>query len=277
MIVEKYTIRLKAESLYLWTLGDVGFGGPRFDKKSFDADCEYLLSKKKRGHQVRVVGFGDYLAATSPSERAALASVKGGKGLYDSTLESMDSSVIKDCDDFLKMVEPFKNDFLVLHSGHHLWDFSRRSIHYGLNNDQYLCKKLNCTYGGVISYSSLLFPNQKTKWNFLAYHGSGAGRLPGSAINRRFHAHSAFYAHAVYAGHDNKRAADCGNYIWNDENQETHYIEKRSICTGSYERAYQVGEKDGYVEEAVMQPSALGAQITMFEPIGGKLRVRALV
>ena len=275
------TVKLKpGQSCYLYSMGDIGFSGNRHCSESFDDDLAYLAAKKKEGHAVRIFSTGDNLAATSPSERAALVSAKGGAGLYKDTLEKMDQSVIGDCEKFADKLKPFKGDILFIESGHHFYQFSRWSEWYGSNSDQYLARILKCNYGGMVAYLDLEFPAQKSTFRLLAYHGNGNGQLPGSGINRRYKAHQAFLdCDFVFAGHDNSKAATVTSGFRKEADGNPALCEQRTVCIGSHELAYKVGSNaDDYVEQAVMRPTPLaGNTMTLFENWRGKIRPRCLI
>lgn len=267
------------QSCYLYSMGDIGFSGTRHCAESFDEDLAYLESKLAQGHEVRIFSTGDNLAATSPSERAALVSAKGGAGMYKDTLNKMDESVIADCDAFIKKFKPFKGKIIFIQSGHHFWKFSHWSIHHGLNSDQYIAKQLGCTYGGFVAYVDLIFPSQKYTARILAYHGNGNGHLPGSNLNRRYKAFEAFSdANYVFAGHDNLRGAVATGTITKGDDGQPKLSERRTVAIGSHEIAYKMGVVgDDYVEVALMRPTTTGNSITVFEPFNGRMRPRVMV
>src|SRR6185369_1592288 len=98
MIKKTYNVDLKKnQTLYLVTLGDVGFSGVRCDQKELERDLRWLRERKRRGDLVRIVGLGDWLAFPSPSERAALISANKGYGLYDSTQNVIDEAMMERC------------------------------------------------------------------------------------------------------------------------------------------------------------------------------------
>ena len=264
---------------YLYSMGDIGFSGVRHCSESFDEDLSYLQSKITQGHEVRIFGTGDYLAATSPSERAAIISAKGGSGLYKDTLVKMDESVIGDSDKFIEKLKPFKGKILFLESGHHFYEFSKWSEWSGTNCDKYIAKQLGCTYAGMVAYVDLEFPAQKYSARILAYHGNGNGSLPGSGLNRRYKAHQAFIdCQFIFAGHDNNRAAVVTGAFSKGDDGTPILTEQRTVAIGSHEKAYAIGaQADDYVEVGLMRPCPVGNTVTMFEAVGGKIRPRVLI
>lgn len=275
MIKKRYEVEIKNNrNLYLYCLGDVGFAGPRCDNAELERDFRWLQRRKKEGHQVRIIGTGDWLAFPSPSERAAMIAAKNGNGFYDSTLAILDEAMLERCDKWIKFCEPFRGDFLGTVHGHHLYNFSGESEYRKANSDQYICKKLDCDYYGDIGYITLAFPSLKRSLELVIHHGFGSGRTKGYAVTKRIRVFEGFpNADLVLMGHDNTRLVDCANGIYWDGAQE-----KRVIGTGSYEKAYRIGQAhNGYVEEALMSPSAIGGTMILFENWEGKLRVRALV
>lgn len=272
MIRKRYPIKLKKDQeLYLWTLGDVGFAGPRCDMKALMSDMQWLLKKKQAGHLVRIVGLGDWLAFPSPTERAAMVAVKGGKGFYDSTLAILDEAMLERCNNFIQFMAEFRGDFLGTVHGHHLFDFSPESDWRRLNSDQYICRQLECDYYGDIGQIRLIFA--EGSFQAIVHHGYGGSRTKGTVILKRDRVFRGFTGDAVLFGHDNARMADCSNLIeWDGA------VEQRSVGTGSYERAYRIGQPhNGYVETGLLNPSAIGATMLLFEIWQNKLRVRALI
>lgn len=270
----------RGKACYLYSMGDIGFSGVRHCAESFDTDLAYLEQKLKDGHEVRILGTGDYLAATSPSERAALISAKGGSGLYKDTLTKMDESVISDSDKFVAKLLPFKGRILFLESGHHYYEFSKWSIYAGSNCDKYIAGKLGCEYAGFVAYVDLEFPQLNHRTRILAYHGNGNGQLPGSGINRRYKAHQAFSdCDIIYAGHDNNRGCVTTAAFKKDAKGHPSLCEQRTVAIGSHETAYKTGNNaDDYVEVAVMRPTpTAGNVVTLFEPVGDKMVVRCLI
>ena len=282
MIVEAGAakVHLKpGKTCYLYSMGDIGYSGVRHCAESFDEDLSYLLSKMADGNEVRIFGTGDYLAATSPSERAALISAKGGSGMYKDTLVKMDESVISDSNKFIAKLKPFKGKILFLESGHHFYEFSKWSEWHGTNCDKYIAKQLGCLYAGMVAYVDLEFPAQKYSARILAYHGNGNGQLPGSGINRRYKAHQAFSdCDFVFAGHDNNRAATSTGTFKKGSDGKPVLKEQRTVAIGAHEVAYALGaQADDYVEIGVMRPCSVGNTITMFEAFGGKIRPRVMI
>lgn len=274
------TVNLKpGKACFLYSMGDIGFGGNRHCEESFNDDLAYLLSKKQEGHAIRIFSTGDNTAGTSPSERDSIVSAKGGSGYYKDTLQDLDNIMVDRCKKFAFKLEPFRNDLMFLQTGHHFHVFSKWSDHYGLNSDQYIAKLLKCTYGGMVAYIDLNFPKQDATFRILAYHGNGGGALPGGGINRRYKAHQAFLdCDFVFAGHDNNRAAAVTSGFRKNANGDPVLCEQRTVCIGSHELAYKIGNSDDYVEIALLRPTPLaGNTMTMFEAWNGGIRPRCLI
>lgn len=274
------TVKLKpGKACYLYSMGDVGFGGNRHCALSFDEDLAYLAAKKQEGHTIRIFSTGDNTAGTSPSERDAIISAKGGSGYYKDTLQDLDNFMADRCQKFAYKLEPFRKDFLFLETGHHYHQFSKWSEWYGLNSDQYICKLLKCQYGGKVAYFDMDFPLQKMSFRFVAAHMNGGGRTPGSGLNNRYRVHDAFRdADFVYGGHDNQAAAAVTGGFVKTVSGKPILTERRTVCIGSHEIAYKEGANaDDYVEEGLMRPTPVGNVITMFEEFRGKIRPRCMI
>src|ERR1041385_6645656 len=190
MIKPHYDLKFgKSAGIILYCLGDVGFGGDRCDTKTLQRDIRYVQWKKSQGYQVKVLGFGDWCAFPSPSERAAIISAKSGKGYYKATLKFLDEKMKEICDEWLKTVEPLKNDFLGTVHGHHLFDFTGEGEGcedlVKVNSDKYLCPRLKCDYYGTIGFVRLDFPEVNAYQEMIVHHGYGSGRTHGTAVAKR--------------------------------------------------------------------------------------------
>lgn len=278
MIKKSYDVHLKKDrSCILFCLGDVGYGGDRCDIKALESDLRYLTAKKKSGSLIRIIGLGDWCAFMSPTERAAMIGAKGGKGFYDATLAILDEAMKERCDGWLEIMKPFAGDFFGTVHGHHLFEFTGQGKGCEelrrVNSDQYICNQLKCDYYGDIGFIRLNFPELNAHQELTVHHGYGSGRTHGTAVCKRERVFEGFETDLVLMGHDNRRIANATNQI-----MHTGWREKRSVGTGAYERAY-VDQKlhSGYVEELLLNPSAIGATMILFENFEGHLRVRAMV
>ncbi len=278
MIKRTHEITLgKKPGMLLYCLGDVGFSGDRCDRATLESDIRYALWWKSQGWLVKVVGLGDWLAFPSPSERAALIGAKSGKGFYLATLKTLDEAMKERCDDWIKTVMPLKDGFLGTVHGHHLYDFTGEGDGCEKlrkkNSDQYICDELGCRYYGDIGLVKLTFPELKDDQHIIVQHGYGSGRTHGTAVAKRERVFEGFGADIILMGHDNRRMANATNQV-----HFKGWREKRSVATGAYERAYAVGKAHGgYVEELLLNPSAIGGTMILFQNWEGRLRVRAMV
>ena len=174
------------------------------------------------------------------------------------------------------MIEPFKRDFLGLLTGHHVYEYSRQSVNYGINSDQYLAKNLKCDYYGTIAFIRLVIG--MNNFDILAHHGYGSGRTIGAKIIKRARALEGFNPHLVVMGHDNTRIANCQVAVKMGDKGVIVHEDRYALGSGAYEMAYQSGKiHPGYVEEGLMNPCPLGASFMLIENDGKELFYRAIV
>lgn len=263
MIVKSIPIRLKQkQELLLVPIGDVGYGGPDCDVERLKRLIAWCTDRKKEGYLLRFISPGDLLKLPSPSERAALAAAKSGKGLHETTIEDVDALFLARCDEFLDLLDPVAKDFVGIVSGHHYYRFSPRSPWYSLDTDQYLAKKMCCDWLGKVAHLRLTFPPSGEYLDIIVHHGYGNARTKGAIINKRARVTEGFRADIVLMGHDNRKFAWPDQVLGFNSDGTYGYRKVYYVATGSFEMGYRIGDPRGtYVEEAFYSPLDLGVVI----------------
>jgi len=273
----EYTLHIKQGRVgWIWLLGDIGYGGNRFSADSFRRDMEWAIRKKEKGCSIKIISPGDCLAAPSPSERAAIYSAKGGKGFYDTTSDALDELYRGRADDFVKFMRPFKDDFWGLSDGHHAHAFSNRHEFRGNKTEWYLARCFKADHWGQMGYIGIRVPECGALLSAVVHHGYGGERTEGAKLQKRITALAAFPCDFIIMGHDNSRLAATVARLFRGETG-VQSRDSRVVGIGAYEMAYERGATDGYVEAALMSPTALGATFLRLENYKGRLHIRALV
>ena len=239
--------------------GDVHYNTDEADKERFQLFIEWLTAHIKRGNNVGLIGVGDYNDALSPSERASLVASKGGYGLHDTSLKTLDKTAKEMSDTFLNVVKPLKGHFLGLLDGHHYMTFSGMSPTglRGRTNTEYMCDKLDCPYLGVgLGIIELDF-GYGFKLVIAASHGYGGARTSGARVSKRVRMAEVVRADIYLMGHDDEKMAKESQVL---DFIDGKYVSREQVFigTGSFQRGYPSGESGGYVEQLLLPPCGLG-------------------
>lgn len=275
MIYKKFKISLpKNKSLFLIGFGDVHFNCDEADQKHFEETLAFAAAKKKAGHLVRLLTFGDLADSMSTSERAAT------RDLHDFTLDRFDEWAARIAETlYEKALKPFKGDFLGLIEGHHYMVFQGNKYpkYHGATNTKYLADLLDCEYFGTCGYLTLDF-GEGVKWEIVGHHGRGAGQTRSARILKRKRFGEAFpNANAVMVGHDHDLFIEPEQGVGVGENGMFE-ITKYYVATGSYLRGYILGKERGtYVEAGMMRPSQLGSVAFELKKQDKKLTVSPII
>lgn len=261
------SIKLK-EGITYWIapFGDVHYNTDECDKDRFHLFIEWLANHIKQGNDVGLIGVGDYNDALSPSERASLVAAKGGYGLHDTSLKTLDKTAEEMSDTFYNVVKPLRGHFLGLLDGHHFMTFSgiaRQSIR-GRTNTEYLCDKLGCPYLGVgMGWIELDF-GYGFQLKIMASHGYGGARTAGARVIKRVRMAEVARADIYLMGHDDEKMAKESQVLdFVDGKYESR--EQVFIATGSFQRGYPLGISGGYVEQLLLPPCGLGTVLVGVE------------
>ena len=161
---------------------------------------EFLRYAKQNVANSYFIGMGDYLDATSTSERIGLRSIK--HLLHDTERVAREERSRKCVEDFANEIGFMKGRLVGLLNGNHYHEFED-----GTNSDQYLCRLLGCKYLGVSSFVRLSFDNHGSSLTLdgWLHHGAGGARLPGGSVNRVAQMSEIAEADFFASGHDHRR------------------------------------------------------------------------
>jgi len=253
----------------------VFFGDVHRDSPNFaDGHWKKFLAHAKTLKNAYFIGMGDYFDGISTSERA----IFNGAGLHESTLINMEREAQSRITKMAIELDFMRGRLIGLLGGNHYWPFPD-----GTDSDQRLAGHLRTKYLGVCSFVRLSFEIgtvRQTRDLFL-HHGAGAGRLPGSSVNRVNQMAENAIADIYASGHDHKRGVWPMNpklTIEQDKNGlRLRHRDGWLVKTGSFLAAYEDGISN-YNVDAGRGPSALGHVELEVTPIsqrskgGGNLR-----
>lgn len=258
MIAKRYKIPLRdGQPFYLIPIGDVHYNVDACDRDKFHETINQIVTLKKNGAIVRIIGMGDYNDIYSPSERVKLR----GANLHDTTYEELDRTQAQLVRDYADAVKPLWKDHLGILGHHHLSEFSDRKKYNYENSDDMLSQIIGCDYFGVIALIQLEFPHGQVL-KIGAHHGYGGGRTPGYLITKRINLASIFpHANILLMGHDHHKLSYGDHGIDFDINGEGNItsVKRKYIATGSFLRGYAPNSTKGtYVEALALRPADLG-------------------
>lgn len=288
MITKEFTIHCKVgQRIHVFPISDIHYGSIDCETDRFDALMRWSVEKMDDDADlVFVFGTGDYLELPSPSERAALVAAKGGYGLHDTTLETMDEIFLAKIDPFIKVLKPLadRGAILGLGEGHHLYDKFVTPGLIGLNSTQYICRELTTDYLGMMFVLKLNFivgraEREGPSFSIMAMHGYGSARTAGAQVNKRLRMAEVIEGADLYVmGHDNnKMVYPKSPLILNPNSADgVSYHKQYFMGAGSFQRGYRMGTPFGsYVEALALAPHLLGINIAelVVEERNGKLRL----
>ena len=235
----------------------------RYLRWGLDNECYFL-------------GMGDFIDAGSPSERAALLTIRGT--LHDSTRNLLETAVRDIIDELMDILEESKGSWLGMLRGHHSFEFEDATI-----PEDIIAQRLDTTVLGDCAMLAMDFGKRyKPAWIW-CHHGAGGGLTPGVALNRLAHISRGFYADVYLMGHVHKTTAAPVPWMYGElqgANREAHLegSKRYLMSVGGFLKGYAEGSTDptgrpagSYVEKAMMTPNALGTAVIKFRPIKGRV------
>jgi hypothetical protein len=148
----------------------------------------------------------------------------------------------------------------------------------GESTDQRLCQLLDARFLGTSAFIRLQFLTAGGKGNVIiwAHHGCGGGQTSGAPLNKLTHAALGFDADIYVMGHTTKAPAAPLNRVrprWSGRSAPDLVHKKVLLVnSGGFNKTNVVGHKQGrvpmgtYAEQAMYNPSHLGAPIIRIEP-----------
>lgn len=258
---------------------DIHYNTEECDKDRFHRYIQWGSREISKGNYLVGIGLGDYNDILSPSERASVASAKGGYGLHETSLQQIDKWIQGITLDFANAMTPWKGHVRMLLEGHHYMCYSMMAKgglkgYRGQSNTEHLCQLMGATYGGQLGIIDLSFGND-LHLVIVATHGYGGARTPGARVIKRVRMNEVYEGDLYLMAHDNTKMAISDNVLSHKEGK--YVARKRTYCgVGSFQRAYPDDEPSGgYVEAIMLPPSDLGAVITRIrkEKRGGRWRL----
>ena len=252
-------------------IGDIQYGAQGCDLDRLKAHVDWGMQ-----NDCHFIGMGDYLDVASPSNRRMLSQVT----LYDSVREMMDNKMEDELKELLRILGPTKGRWLGLVTGHHLWPFGD-----GTTTDTRLAQALDTKYmgdGAAVSILRFQYAGKKGKKNSALakiwyHHGVGSGQTAGAPLNRLEHVAKTFYADIYLMAHHHRKVSTKMPFIDYELGPRgaIQLINRNRIlaCTGGFLKGYEAGTTNplghpaaGYVEKAMLTPTALGGVMLSIRP-----------
>jgi hypothetical protein len=253
--IHQHTVTLNSisETVPLFIFGDVHRDSPSHALTTWRES----LARGKKLKNAIFLGMGDYLDATSTSERECLGHIT--PKMHDTFKHDINELKRAKVEMFAKEIDFMRGRLVGLINGNHYYDFSS-----GINSDQMLCEALGAKYLGVCSFIRLTLQYHSTRVNvdIFAHHGKGASRLTGGSLNRVAQMVENVEADILVMGHDHKKGAvPTSPRLYLEHNSKTGLVVKHrdvwSVRSGSYLASYTNGEVN-YNVDACRGPSSLG-------------------
>jgi hypothetical protein len=211
------------------------------------------------------IGMGDYIDFLSPSNRQRLAAA----ALYDTADTVIDEKAHELTEELYEnILKPTKGRWLGLIEGHHFYEGS------GSTSDMWLCEMLDAQHIGT----SALVRLEPSGIVFYAHHGTGAGQLPGTGLNKLYHTSNGWTAIDVYLmGHNTKLAASRHSRPqarWEQKKPDLVHSDVLYVNTGGFSKSNVLEHRRGriprgdYAEKGMMTPAPLSAPIVFCDGRG---------
>lgn len=302
--VEQVTsVTLPREQTVIIPIGDIQVQPPNNGRDVVDWDRLQRLVDWGVEHNAYWIGMGDYVDFGSPSNRGKLKALLAEGHLYDSAEAAIEAVAEEQLQPLMDILGPTKGRWLGLLEGHHYWPFAD-----GTTSDTRLAQFLGTRFLGTCAMVQLRFPYmggtpetatgggkakdgrnsrvrpaEVTLW---AHHGRGGGKLLSGPLNQLEHVVKGFDADVYLIGHHHRALAGKMDRLYAEFGPKgmVSRLRNRTLvlaATGSFMKGYVEGgiknNRPGgtYVEQAYMNPTALGAVRLICTPVlsEGKLRV----
>ena len=212
------------------------------------------------------LGMGEYLDFTSTSQRDILGRLRG------SQQRQIDDLMRTSVDKLYKLMKASQGRWLGMLEGHHFHQFQD-----GTTSDQYLCQLLGTTFLGTSALMDIRLVDTRGDGctvTVFAHHGSGGGgRKQGSHLHRLEDLLSWIEADIYLMGHTHAKVSSPVDRLYRTPGGHLYHRTKILARTGGFLRGYVASDgslakvssivaaeklRGGYVEKAVLAPSALG-------------------
>lgn len=260
------------ESLII-PLGDIQLD-PKRNGQERTTDISRLKKMIEWGveHNAYWLGMGDMADSMSPSNREKLKQA----AFYDSVVDSLEAKADETEEELKEMLAPTRGRWLGMLEGHHYHPHED-----GTTTDTRLAAYVGCPFLGTSAMVQVKFKaegkHKPPSFVIWAHHGRGGGGALAAPISQLVKVTETFDADVYLIGHHHKKQAAKIPVIkaeFPERGGKPRLVHKNRIvaCTGSYLKAYMEGSKrenrarGGYVEQAMMNPVALGSVVIWARP-----------
>ncbi len=266
----KHTIRVKnGQEVYVAPVCDLQYTGP---KGAFADGMFKRYIEEARARDAYYVGLGDYVDMASPSNRSKLKSAQ----VYDTLEDYLKEKIAGTVDElYHEYLAGTTGKWLGLVHGHHWYPVTDGEI-----TDQRLARHLKTQYLGTCAIVRLDFVSddsseRKGSVTLWLHHGRGYGGVSGP-INILQKVSSNWDADMYLMGHQTKLASAAINRVYPVDSPDgalnLAHRKQLLVGCGGWSKGYMEGhKKDGrpggcYVEEAMLNPTALGGAFIKIKP-----------
>jgi predicted phosphodiesterase len=270
-----HTVNFKSygKPIRLVIFGDVHRDSPNHA----DGTWKDFLAHARGLKDAYFLGMGDYLDATSASEREMLGHIT--PKMHETFNLDIPKLVNAKVELMAKELAFMKGRLIGLINGNHYYQFGS-----DINSDQKLCEALDCRYLGVCSFIRLYLHGQGRHHaiDIFAHHGKGAARMVGGSLNRVAQMVEGAEADVYIMGHDHKRGAVPMSprlFLTHTSKKglEVKHKEVWAVRSGSFLASYRDGEVN-YNVDAARGPCSLGHVELLITPKSdGEIKIQSLV
>lgn len=271
--VHQHTVKhCYGKPLNLIIFGDVHRDSPNHA----DGHWRDFLARARTVKDALYLGMGDYLDATSTSERECLGHISSKMHeTFNADLNQLKEAKI---DLIAKELEFMRGRLIGLVNGNHYYEFQS-----GINSDQKLCEKLGAKYLGVCAFIRLTIAcsDRRHTLDLFVHHGKGASRLVGGSLNRVAQMIEGTQADVFIMGHDHKKGAVPSSRIFlqhaGQKGLEVRHRDVWNVRSGSFLASYRDGEVN-YNVDACRGASSLGhVELHLTLSKHGEIKIQSLV
>lgn len=218
-------------------------------------------------------GVGDYVDFLSPSNRAKLMAAE----LYDTAQDVIAEKALELVEQvYEKFLKPTTGRWVGMVEGHHFFQGGGRTT------DELLAEQLKTKFLGTSAFVRI----NNARFTIYAHHGTGAGQLPGTGLNRLYHTAAGLEGADVYLmGHNTKVATTRLSRpypVW-DRKPFLQHRDVWLINCGGFSKSNVVGHRSGqikrgdYAEQRMLTPSPLSAPIITVDLTTDHDRIRVSI
>ena len=261
----------KAKGLIVAPIGDIQYSGPNGPTAS-DSLRRHIDRCLELG--AYFVGTGDFIDFLSPSNRRRLIAAD----LYDTAQDVITERAMELNDAVFDLfLKDTVGRWLGMVEGHHFYEAG------GQTTDQILANRLKTTFLGTSAFIRL----DAFDVTIYVNHSTGAGKLPGAALNKGYHLAAGLEGADIYLfGHDTKLSTTRLSRPFPQWDKPPYVLKHHDIWIvncGGFARSNIVGHRHGtiprgdYAEAAMMVPSPLSAPLIHIQAADVHDRIRVAI